>query len=414
MKLEGIKIIFEESEKETRFTDPIKDLFTQTFNEEYKLLTEYLQKKVITITFQLSGETADKRLAALNLSRCADEMLCITIYPWVLEKMNTEEAQKALSTVLMHELMHAMDLQILRENHKEFRSSKKVFLNNDLLRIRPVKENEMFSIHWTFLNFLATIRNEGVAILGQKLLHDSLELIPVQEAFEMFKKDLELIIATCSAYSFHNRISGKEVKSLIETVKPNIYLYADSLMAELTNLHSFSGKKTRGCNLDIAGKIQFMINTDLSEWINEVLILTKDDLGQPMVSADLIFEYNVILNDKEDFYTRDLLGFACNNQRQQFVEYISVHTRKDLKPFMLNELLHDWFEKESTSDILNDIKDLAFHLLKNRNDENREVVDLALAYLLTDKDIIKDQSAFLGLQDDWLVLESASILIKNI
>jgi len=55
---------------------------------------------------------------------------------------------------------------------------------------------------------------------------------------------------------------------------------------------------------------------------------------------------------------------------------------------------------------------LSSHLLNKRNQSNHEVIDWALTYLLDDEDLIHDRLSFLGLQDDWMVVEGAHFLIK--
>lgn len=59
-----------------------------------------------------------------------------------------------------------------------------------------------------------------------------------------------------------------------------------------------------------------------------------------------------------------------------------------------------------------EISHLCQQLLLHRNEQTMHLVDLALSYYLSKKDIIHDEILFLGKQDDWIVLESIFLLLN--
>jgi uncharacterized membrane protein YkvA (DUF1232 family) len=55
---------------------------------------------------------------------------------------------------------------------------------------------------------------------------------------------------------------------------------------------------------------------------------------------------------------------------------------------------------------------LCQQLLLQRNEQSMHLIDLALSYYLTKQDVIHDETLFLGMQDDWIVLDSIFLLLN--
>jgi uncharacterized membrane protein YkvA (DUF1232 family) len=66
---------------------------------------------------------------------------------------------------------------------------------------------------------------------------------------------------------------------------------------------------------------------------------------------------------------------------------------------------------KTDEDILVDIQQKAEKLLPLAINENNPIAIWALTYLYDDQDLVHDQIAILGYQDDWLVLDAALRLI---
>jgi len=66
---------------------------------------------------------------------------------------------------------------------------------------------------------------------------------------------------------------------------------------------------------------------------------------------------------------------------------------------------------KADEDILVDIQQKAEKLLPLAINENNPIAIWALTYLYDDQDLVHDQIAILGYQDDWLVVDAALRLI---
>ena len=76
--------------------------------------------------------------------------------------------------------------------------------------------------------------------------------------------------------------------------------------------------------------------------------------------------------------------------------------------------MHDKFlQKSYPEDIIDDIRKMAEVLIKHAQETSNEVALWALTYLFDDQDLIHDDVSYLGWQDDWVVLNSATRILQS-
>ena len=78
-----------------------------------------------------------------------------------------------------------------------------------------------------------------------------------------------------------------------------------------------------------------------------------------------------------------------------------------MQPGEIKEKLDLFNQTSFSNDLKSEVRQLANEVFAKRNNNNKEVSDWALTYLLNKEDLIYDQLDYLGLQDDWMVMEAA-------
>ena len=321
--------------------------------------------------------------------------------------------------IVLHELIHALDISILKENIYEYKNNKP-----RILTISNQSLNVHKSVQWCFIHLLATIRNEGVALLGEKLFGDLKETISDQKAFELFENDFNLAVSLCLNSSFHNKINLDELNAILARVKNNCYQYADVLLFNFLNKKKHSGFQDLQTylveyenNANNRNLLFAAFDFDLSEWIREVF---KIEFHQ----SDLFKINHCKLTDLCDFlevdqdsdlsgtYYKKALQYAYSGDIIQFIEVVQSNVIEKLTSQLIADNLKKALDAEFLHDIENDIFDLATTLFELRDERNKDVIDWSLSYLFNKKDMIHDDLSFLGLQDDWMILEGANILIE--
>lgn len=394
----------------------------QSFHREYLIVRENLGFNACTVHFQIKSEGGSDVLAAYDPVRSKHGELVFIVNCSLLRSFKSGETlttKPLLKNVLMHELVHALDTQTIKENYTEYDFARKLFLNIGTFACKEDKvlaKGDNFSVQWTFLNYLANMRNEGVAILGQKMLHNELFVDPNYQdiALLRFKKDLGMIVNMCLGHTYHQRLSGVEATAMIRAASKSIYEYADIVLQaileqENPNMLQRSTRKNR-----LQDVFQRMIHMDLSEWINGMLHLKDPLTNECLIDKRTLFRYCSLLERKgEPVHADNLVRLAYNREKSHFVENIQSVFQFEPEPWTFQGKIDQLNQKHKSSDLVKDVRSLSQDLLRKRTSENSLVVDLALSYLFHENDIIRDDLSFIGLQDDWFVLDGASVLILN-
>jgi hypothetical protein len=324
-----------------------------------------------------------------------------------------------MDAVILHELMHGADLSNLKEKLGTFDRSKEFHLCSTLEDQLKYIENsgiQNFSIQWVFLHFLSTFRDEGIAILGEKLLGEKSGTISFEKAFFNFQKDINQVTQLCYGMKFHNRINSKQVRTIFEDTVINAYQYAEVIIYELLkgsiaglekmNLHDLLA------NNDPKEKLQLLksaLQLDLAEYIRELMKLKHKNT--PLINSELLLSYCGVIqggSSEHPAFFRQLYLVSHNNDKTGFTELIQSVCDRKMQSGEIKEKLDLFNQTSFSNDLKSEVRQLANEVFAKRNNNNKEVSDWALTYLLNKEDLIYDQLDYLGLQDDWMVMEAAS------
>ena len=324
-----------------------------------------------------------------------------------------------MDAVILHELMHGADLSNLKEKLGTFDRSKEFHLCSTLEDQLKYIENsgiQNFSIQWVFLHFLSTFRDEGIAILGEKLLGEKSGTISFEKAFFNFQKDINQVTQLCYGMKFHNRINSKQVRTIFEDTVINAYQYAEVIIYELLK-GSIAGLEKMSLHDLLANnvpkeKLQLLksaLQLDLAEYIRELMKLKHKNT--PLINSELLLSYcGVIQGESSEHpaFFRQLYLVSHNNDKTGFTELIQSVCDRKMQSGEIKEKLDLFNQTSFSNDLKSEVRKLANKVFAKRNDNNKEVSEWALTYLLNKEDLIYDQLDYLGLQDDWMVMEAAS------
>ena len=324
-----------------------------------------------------------------------------------------------MDAVILHELMHGADLSNLKEKLGTFDRSKEFYLCSTLEDQLKYIENsgiQNFSIQWVFLHFLSTFRDEGIAILGEKLLGKKTGAISFEKAFFNFQKDINQVTQLCCGMKFHNRINSKQVRTIFEDTAINAYQYAEVIIYELLK-GSIAGLEKMSlhdllANNVLKEKLQLLksaLQLDLAEYIRELMKLKHKNT--PLINSELLLSYcGVIQGESSEHpaFFRQLYLVSHNNDKTGFTELIQSVCDRKMQSGEIKEKLDLFNQTSFSNDLKSEVRQLANEVFAKRNNNNKEVSDWALTYLLNKEDLIYDQLDYLGLQDDWMVMEAVS------
>jgi hypothetical protein len=391
------------------------------FQNQYYKIAQDFNFNAQRVHFRIVPPALSGMVAAFDSVRSNDDSIFFIISSAVMlqhnELTNPDNSNINLGKVLMHELVHALDSKIIKENYSEYDLAKKLFMNEvsyNQGRDSILETDEHFSVQWTFLNYLANMRNEGVAILGQKILHDEHKISVMEEGMALlrFRKDLDIIVNMCLGHAYHQRLSGNEAKAMINAASSGIYEYSDAvLLAIMKQKNIGAWKKLVETNVNKDFFLQ-MIHMDLSEWINAMLLLKDPITSSYLIDRNSLFKYCNLLGRQGELANAErLIHLAYNRERQHFIDNISHVIESEPQPWTFQGKIDQLFLRDCHSDLFSDVRTLSLNLLQKRTMDNSIIVDMALTYLFHEEDIIHDDISFIGLQDDWFVLDGASVLI---
>ncbi len=397
-----------------------KDLFLAEFKnsfiKDYSKLELLTEVKLSNIKVSIQAQISNSIKASLYIDEVDIETFVIHLYEDTYFEFILKDNSINFSSLILHELVHFMDIDVLKEIKNEFNLNKFKF-----------KSLEAFhsSVQWLFIHLLSTIRNEGVAILGEKILSGDRNFISQDKAFMMLENDLNLAISLCHSTLYQDKIRINELKKILHLIEENAYNYADAVLFYL--LRNNQLKKSSECirpfesndfSLLSLKTLEAAFMFDLSEWIRELLKIEMNNQVHFQIDYSKFSELSQLLIRNENLNQNQanfesILLFAYQNKAEDFIEFIKHITDCKLDYLIIQQKLKTNDFIESSHDIYSDILVLANRLFESRNNMNQELIDWSLSYLFNKSDVLSDELSFLGLQDDWMVLEATSILINK-
>lgn len=391
----------------------IISVFTAQFERLFPLISADCTK--IRVHVNLFYDDVNEKIAAFNFAASEHGNFTFDFNALLFQTIDCEQI---LHETVLHEMIHALDIQVALENRAQYLASQNFILSHRKNSQPTENSFHDFSVQWAFLHFFATIRNEGVAILGSKIMNDSSSNKDFNECISFFASDVSHALGLCKNSLYHKRVVPATVQMTLKLFEHHTEEYADVLLYKLTigQLPAYASityaeflNEEKSLEEKLA-LISSLFDFDLSDWIRALL---KDKEIENVISYDQLFLllYAFDRDRKGDTIALNLLkhGYNCNYSAFLSLLKSSVEVTHDFEDLVK---MHDsFFEETSYDDLLDDLKFLSHRIIELRNDTNSELVDLSLTYLFQKEDMIRDHSPIIGYQDDWIVLEGTYTLL---
>lgn len=342
----------------------------------------------------------------------------VSFYFLIDIKLLTQTLDKnTISLVLSHELAHAADLDILQENSAIYKHS--IQLNNRFSLNQMISDTssqgiDSQSLQWCLLNFIATIRNEGVALLNE-VIQGHRVLPEISRAKTLFLETLEYAVDFSKNQHFYKRFDRAEVVSLFQVMEQKVYSFADVILLSVIDKCALDNPESISLER-LKTSLQMALDFDVSEWIDAVLFdQYLQELEEEEIELfELLNSFGNIGMESTPAIGKNLLVLSANKDKQSFLNLIHPIIDKDRSYLDIKTEIANINKEYLKSDISIAAQELALNLLKlSDNGFTNPVVLPALNYYLNPNDLISDNLPFIGVQDDWLVLEGAANFIHK-
>jgi hypothetical protein len=369
------------------------------FYSNYQLILKYFDYNIHFIKIEYHSEDSNF-FASFDIIQSSETTHYFHLYPRLIKLINQD--LKRLESIILHEIIHGLDHSILN----------KQFL---------LTQVESISTQHLFIHYLATIRNDGVAILVQKLLHQEPIDEIVRASFLNLENDLNSLLNLSITQAVYNRISFNELKHILQQLHIKLYNYAHVIAFTLSKkqLHLLQYNELnefifQSSHEDKSKLINYLLSMDVSEWIQQLISIEKENVIRLDIKLELLVHLCSLMNPKiyKKHYTilDDIPRYAYQKKTEKV---ISILEQVVSEKYDINEIRR-YLKKSNVfhDDLDFEIADLCQKLLQFRNEKTRDIIDLALSYYISKKDIINDETLFLGKQDDWIVLDSIYTLLN--
>lgn len=379
----------------------------------------------------------EKKISQSNVLACFDSekstanVLFFRIYydsilqlATCLTQSDGADVIKQFKSTLYHELMHAADLENLKEQLNrhdiDFKEHENIvagaFFDANQL-------SSQVNVQWALLYFFSKFRAEGIAILGEKLMSNNYRenVLEKKEVFKSFNDTLHRVLEICSGLQFFNNFQNHHAIKELEELSLLAYDYADLLFIHALQKHEIvdelrfrnpSDLTSVNGRQEIIELMKIFIETDLSEFIQLLLSFPELNFREKFLHICAVIQREGDSKTISEF-SRHLLWTGFNKDAALFIKIMKSTIGSRIP---LSEMIdmHDKFlQKSYPEDIIDDIRKMAEVLIKHAQETSNEVALWALTYLFDDQDLIHDDISYLGWQDDWVVLNSATRIVQS-
>jgi hypothetical protein len=379
----------------------------EIIDEELRKLADVLEppeEAELIIRYQLFSDT-DVIAMFLPIESAKYRWILLISISSSVGKGFTNRIQE-MNRAIFHELVHIADRKVIRENYQVYVEHKRA---NMIDVDHPDKLDP--SLLGFLLDFFATIRNEGVVLLAERMFgHTD---TPVDfNPLNLFSDDLTMALDLIASHDLSDRIPYQQINGLFYHLRKRIYSYADALQAVQVNLLKDNEAQLLNEKIQISSYEQRLewlhagLQMDLSEWIRRLLFDPKNrylDLLEQRSLKKLIDVLNGIGSDHG--FSAQLFLKGCAKDQAGFHGLIESKISVPLTTRMLTAHLDQLNKKKHKSLLHKDIVELYSELFNEFKRTGDTQIQLALSYVVKQRDYIDDEIPFFGLQDDWLVLE---------
>jgi hypothetical protein len=430
----------------------ITAIIKQSFSRQIEKIIDFvpnINETVLKINLEQPRESNIEKtnyltLACFDGERSQDSEYFFSLYYHTIKEIALsqigEEAMISVSAdfenTILHELIHAVDLKTIKETQSlsslDYRLGKKqsefTILNSKIDLFKT-------DIQWAFLNTVSMFRNEGITVLGEKLLGNS----PINPLFISekdtlvyyqnlltrfghlsssihFLSDIEHIavydeIRQQSMMSYH--IGDIILVKLIEKLEPSL-----AHLCIKTGLF-LMGKTTEKPSIDETKQLlKYAFQMDMSDYIYALVNCEHEEIESSLLLKSNLFQFCALIQNENDTkaiqnFTQWIAISGYNNSKEQFLKLMKDSIYSCMGTEELESSYIEFKQLESSEDILESIKQRVNYLYPLAIKNNNEIAQWALTYLFDSEDLIFDKLSVFGWQDDWLVLNAAVQLLEN-
>ncbi len=425
----------------------INNSFKKKYSIIKPLFLDNQPKKIVINLEQRSSSENSIHLARIDIEISSLDQFVFYVYLDSLEKIANSIHNKnstfddliSFENTVLHELIHAADLFTLKKIddllEKEARLSKRgSAFEISLIDKKNDEKLNYHPIHWHFLNSINRFRNEGIAVLGEKLFGTIEYRIYGDNQTELlfFIKELMDKIQFITFNNLFSLNSSQEVYDELYELSLHAYNIGDIIVLKLIGeiepeLSDLTKKALKYILIDDIHKptvdeaekiMKIAFQIDLTDYLSGLIGYHFQEINQTLMSKGSLFEYCSFIQDElnKDGINSFSKNIAISGQNKSIESFIDLMKKTVFSKMSTEEIVvgyNQFILIESEENIVKTIKNQAELLHKRVIKDNCEIAHWALTYLLDDEDLVFDKIAIVGWQDDWLVLDAALRIIYH-
>ncbi|RAR73725.1 YkvA family protein [Flavobacterium aciduliphilum] len=311
------------------------------------------------------------------------------------------------------------------------RKIKKNYTTDSVFKLNKQSNNTPFN--WTVVHVIERFRNEGIAVLGEKLLGnnpDNLLNSDLEEITNQFKKVVEFCIITSESIDLIQSFSKKnELYEILDKGTSEAYVYGHIILLLVVALQNEDQKENildtiayllgnvdkKPSHENSISILKMAISTDVSDYINGLLIEPFHHCKSSLIDKKIILNFCAHIQGEANNQAIHILNEnSYSNAYDKFIELMKITVGYKMTIDELIEFSNN-FKVDNTSDeIKKCIKNQMDYLVPLAVNQKNDIAIWALTYLFDEEELIFDAIPFFGYQDDWLVLNAAIRLLKTL
>lgn len=451
----GIKYVLDFDLKKIGADVPFHEItatIKQSFKRQIEKIIDFvpnINETIIKINLEQSSESDTEKtnytvLACFDGEKSQDNEYFFHLYYHTIKDIALnligDEALISVSydfeNTILHELIHAVDLKIIKETQSlctlDYRLGKK---QSDFMTLNSEIDLFKTDIQWAFLNTVGMFRNEGITVLGEKLLGN----YPVNPLFKTeketlayYQKLLTQLGNLSSGIHFSNNIQHNAVYDEIRKHSMMSYHIGDIVLVKLieklepslaqlciqTGLFLMEKTTKKPTIEETKQLLQYAFQMDMSDYINALVNCEHEEIESSLLLKENLFKLCALIQNEDNTkaienFTQSIAISGYNNSKEQFLKLMEDSIYSCMSIEELENGYNEFKQLESTEDIVESIRQRVNFLYPLAIENRNEIAQWALTYLFDGEDLIFDRLSVFGLQDDWLVLNAAVQLLKN-
>ncbi len=356
-----------------------------------------------------------------------------TIKQLIDKKIYASDEFYEYDDTILHEIIHAADYQSISKTDGVEAINNKIKKNavsDSYFNLNNQSTQNPFN--WTVVHIIERFRNEGIAVLGEKLLGDNPEksmMTDIEEITNQFKNVLEFCIETSESIDLIHSFSQKnELYQLLNKSSSQAYVYGHIILLLVLALQNEDEKEIILNALDyLLGDVdkkpshenclkilKLAINTDVSDYINGLLLEPFYHHPSSIIDKQLILNFCTHIQGESNNEAIQILNEnSFTTVYEKFLELMKITVGYQMTIEELQDYSTKFKIENNSDDIKKCIQSQVDYLMPLAVNQKNEIAIWALTYLFDEEELIYDSIPFFGYQDDWLVLSAAIRLIKS-